>query len=820
MATSNPAITPDEDNTTSTVAESVVLNLSELSLTPPMLSVLNKGLSFCPSTPHIDHSQVMSGVDHLLRQMRRTAFFNRLSDLDPHTSNWFVNTSQPDPESKPFDHHKFKEPSSFDPKSDNQTVLNHFCKTVLHDTYTSPIRPFRGYNLTKDERSALNQLQSNPEIVIKPADKGGKIVIQDTPTYIAEAKKHLSNPKAYRQLNTDQTELHNQQVKQLIDELLTREAISPNVANFLVFNRPRTPQLYMLPKIHKPTRPPPGRPIVSANRCPTERISGLVDHFLRPYVKDLPSFIKDTPDLIRKIESIPNIPPDTLLVTLDVVSLYTNIPCIEALKVAKATLTHNRDDTDEPLKNNDIVRMLALVLRCNNFDFNGEHFLQIQGVAMGTKAAPTIANLVMGDFEHKYVYPYRLQPLLWVRFIDDNLMLWTHGPTALGQFVDHLNAVHPTIKFTYEHSKVSIPMLDTRIISDPNGHLYTTLYNKPTDTHPYLHFSSCHPHHKKTGGPYSQLLRVRRICQKDHDFESNAKLILDYYRNRSYPEQTLQDAWERVKSIPRPTLLTIKEVEEPPPEAPLVCITTYHPQNPPLKDILQKNWPTLSIDPKLQGLSNRRLVFGHKRMDNLRDILVHSKIQYPPPVKPTVTTVTVNPTKICNNTNCRYCPKLDLSGSITSTTTMKRYIVPQRITCKFNNLVYCITCKVCKSQYVGQTGNSIQFRFQKHLKDVEHCSDWSNAPPSAHTQGRTNVGLHFSATGHKVTDIQINVLELINRDPKSPDTVTWREARETFWMHKLKSLKPFGINATDGSNHVRSRPNRSQKDHTHRASQT
>ncbi len=137
----------------------------------------------------------------------------------------------------------------------------------------------------------------------------------------------------------------------------------------------------------------------------------------------LPSFIQNTPDLICKIKQIPPLPTNTLLVTLDVVSLYINIPCIEALLVAKLSLKKYRDDTIEPLKNNDIVRLLSLVLRCNNFDFNGEHFLQIQGVAMGTRAASTIANLTMGDFVEKHVYSYHLKPLIWCRFIDDNFML-------------------------------------------------------------------------------------------------------------------------------------------------------------------------------------------------------------------------------------------------------------------------------------------------------------------------------------------------------------------------------------------------------------
>ncbi len=102
--------------------------------------------------------------------------------------------------------------------------------------------------------------------------------------------------------------------------------------------------------------------------------------------------------------------------------------------------------------------------------------------------------------------------------------------------------------------------------------------------------------------------------------------------------------------------------------------------------------------------------------------------------------------------------------------------------------------------------NSIQMRFQKHLKDVEHCSNWTIAPPSAIAQSRTNVGLHFSQTGYSNHDMQINVLELIHLDPNSATTKPWRETREKLWMHKLKT--PFGINATDGSNQIRSRPNK------------
>ncbi len=107
--------------------------------------------------------------------------------------------------------------------------------------------------------------------------------------------------------------------------------------------------------------------------------------------------------------------------------------------------------------------------------------------------------------------------------------------------------------------------------------------------------------------------------------------------------------------------------------------------------------------------------------------------------------------------------------------------------------------------------NSIHMRFQTHLKYVEHCSNWAMAPPSIKALGPTNVGLHFTQMGHSIQGMQIHVLEFIRLNPISATTKSWRETREKFWMHKLKSLKPCGINATDGFKQIRSRPNRSRQ---------
>ena len=101
---------------------------------------------------------------------------------------------------------------------------------------------------------------------------------------------------------------------------------------------------------------------------------------------------------------------------------------------------------------------------------------------MGTKLALSFANLFMGYFEERFVSPYRKQPFLWKRFIDDIFIIWTYCPEELSKFVTNINSVHETIKFTCEHSVQSVDILDITIQLSGNNPLKTTLFCKPTDT--------------------------------------------------------------------------------------------------------------------------------------------------------------------------------------------------------------------------------------------------------------------------------------------------------------------------------------------------
>ena len=85
---------------------------------------------------------------------------------------------------------------------------------------------------------------------------------------------------------------------------------------------------------------------------------------------------------------------------------------------------------------------------------------------MGTRVAPTYANLFMADFEEKFVYTRDKQPLIWLRFIDDIFFVWTHGLEELNAFTNEINLVHQSIKFTSEISHSEVHFLDLPSRSD------------------------------------------------------------------------------------------------------------------------------------------------------------------------------------------------------------------------------------------------------------------------------------------------------------------------------------------------------------------
>ena len=151
-------------------------------------------------------------------------------------------------------------------------------------------------NLSKEEKTALKELIQDKDIVIKPADKGGAICIQDYEKCRQEILSQLSDAHYYKKLDHDPTLLFQGQLLTYLKEAEACCWISEHVFGLFYSKYPVCPVFYILPKIHKSLNNPPGRPIVAQSDSLWSPLSTYVDHYIKPTVQNLPSYIRDSSD--------------------------------------------------------------------------------------------------------------------------------------------------------------------------------------------------------------------------------------------------------------------------------------------------------------------------------------------------------------------------------------------------------------------------------------------------------------------------------------------------------------------------------------------
>ena len=79
--------------------------------------------------------------------------------------------------------------------------------------------------------------------------------------------------------------------------------------------------------------------------------------------------------------------------------------------------------------------MAEFVLTNNYFEFGQKVFHQISGTAIGTKFVPPYSCILMDKFETDFLKTQKLQPLIWLRYVDDVFFIWTHGKEELENFM-------------------------------------------------------------------------------------------------------------------------------------------------------------------------------------------------------------------------------------------------------------------------------------------------------------------------------------------------------------------------------------------------
>ena len=452
-----------------------MVNLSDTKLGQSEINLLSKGLKFVPKPLKTTKEEVQSSIADFSRRIKLAYFFhNKPRNTDPKP---FVEKSDWSPDNTQIHEDILKELETLEKESDSIELRN------------GPP------NLTKPEKQAIKSLQNNKNIIIKPADKGSATVIMNKKDYIDEANRQLSNTLHYRKLSQPVFPTITNKVNEILTSLHNKKSIDKKQLEYLsVPLNPRNRQLYLVPKIHKdptkwpvPGKMPPGRPIVSDCGSDTNRVAEYIDHFLSPLGCVHPSFVKDTPDFLKKISELkPS--QDSLLVTIDVDALYTNINNQDGLEAVRQSFL---DHPSFGRPDQEILELLQLCLENNDFIFNKEWFLQTYGTPMGRKFAPNYANLFMAQWEKEALAKCALQPDCYLRFLDDIFIVWPHSEQEFWTFFNILNDHHPTIKLKATIHKNSVDFLDVTVYKGQrfthSGQLDTKVFFKPTDSHELLH---------------------------------------------------------------------------------------------------------------------------------------------------------------------------------------------------------------------------------------------------------------------------------------------------------------------------------------------
>lgn len=195
--------------------------------------------------------------------------------------------------------------------------------------------PRTPFNINKDEYKALVDLKQTSEITIKSCDKGGGIAVLNTLMYISKMEEMLNDTKFYVKINKNPTDNIKGRIQRLSNKALREGHICDKEHAYMNIQHPIMASLYGVPKIHKSEINPPFRPIVTTIGSITEPVSKYLDAILCPHVNYTPAYVQDTRHIINLMQGTPFNPELQWLVTLDIESLYSNIPIQGAIQAVK-----------------------------------------------------------------------------------------------------------------------------------------------------------------------------------------------------------------------------------------------------------------------------------------------------------------------------------------------------------------------------------------------------------------------------------------------------------------------------------------------------
>lgn len=327
-----------------------------------------------------------------------------------------------------------------------------------------------------------------------------------------------------------------------------------------------------------------------------------------------------------------------------------------------------------------------------------------------------------------------------------------------------------------DFSHTQINFLDIKIFKESNGVLHTTIFRKETDRNTILRADSFHPLWMTENINFGQFQRLKRICDKEEDFNIRAQDMTQRFKERGYKNSVINKAYNKVRNISRDELLRQKR-ESQDSDNSVYFVTQYSTDANRIKKIIKSNWEIGMSDPYLREVMPESPSIAFRKAPTIKDKIVRSHL----PSKKSNTWLSLSAGNYrCGN--CNHCDNMVKTNMFRDVTSDLEFKIRSFINCNTSFVVYRLECP-CGCFYIGMTTRKLKIRLSEHKNAILVCNPLY---PMA---------IHYRDTNHgSPSTLKIIGIEHIPKSIRGGDRVNRLLQRESFWIYTLKATTFPGLN--------------------------
>ena len=281
-----------------------------------------------------------------------------------------------------------------------ESKLSHLItnKNVLEQTRISLVNAINAnnaitHNLTKEQFRAMMRIKKYQDIVITSSDKGNKTVVLNKQDYLTKIYDILSDTSVYEEISQDNTRTIANKLISLLKTYKKQGFINQWQYKNLYPVNFDIPIVYALIKVHKPNCP--ARLICPYFQHPLSKLAKYLSDLISPTIRKSQFSIRDSAQFSKDVQAV-NLTRNDIMISLDIVNLFTNIPITETIEIIKNNLTNDKDfNIDSQFDINEITKLIKFCMASTTFLFNEKYYSQKTGAPMGSNLSPIVAEVLV-----------------------------------------------------------------------------------------------------------------------------------------------------------------------------------------------------------------------------------------------------------------------------------------------------------------------------------------------------------------------------------------------------------------------------------------